>query len=69
MRNWSVDEKYLKKYPEKYKTWRLVQLLSYGLDEERLEKNEIIKFWPKIEKQLDPVRAEFLKFLLWGNPS
>ncbi len=69
MRNWSIDEKYLKKYPEKYKIWRLVQLLSYGLDKEKLDKKEIIKHWPQFEKQLDPARAEFLKFLLWGNQS
>ena len=69
MRNWSVDEQFLKKHPQKYKTWRLVQLLSYGLDEERLNKKEIIRLWPQIEKQLDTSRAEFLKFLLWGRPS
>lgn len=65
MRNWSVDEQYLKKHPQQYRAWRLVQLLSYGLDEEKLNKKEVIKFWPQIEKQLDPSRAEFIKFLLW----
>ena len=67
MRNWSVDEKYLKKYPRKYKLWKLEQLISYGLDKgEKLDKKDIIKNWEYLRTRLDPKRAEFIKFLIWG---
>lgn len=69
MRNWSVDENYLKKFPLKYKIWKLVQTLSYGLDGEKLKKIEVIKYWDKIKDQLDPARRNYLNFLLWGNQS
>jgi len=49
MRNWSVDEDYLKKFPLKYKLWLLVQSLSYGLDGEKLNKTEVIKYWGRIK--------------------
>ena len=69
MRNWSVDESYLRKFPLKYKLWRLVQSLSYGLDNEKLDKSEVIKYWDRIKDQLDPVRRGYLDFLLWRNQS
>lgn len=67
MRNWSVDEKYLMRFPKKYKIWKLIQTISYGLDEERLNKAEVKKFWPEIKDSLDLKRRDYLSFLLWGN--
>ena len=69
MKNWSVDENYLKKFPFKYKLWKLVQSLSYGVDNEKLNKREVIKYWDRIKNQLDPSRRDYLHFLLWGNRS
>lgn len=69
MRNWSVDEGYLKKFPLKYKLWKLIQSLSYGLDNEKLNKMEVIKYWGRIKDQLDPARRDYLNFLLWGSQS
>ncbi len=67
MKNWSVDENYLKKFPRKYKLWKLEQLLSYGLDKgEKINRRELIKSWSVIGPRLDPKRREFVKFLLWG---
>ena len=67
MKNWSVDENYLKKFPQKYKLWKLEQQLCYGLDKgERISRRELIKYWPIINGRLDPNRREFIKFLLWG---
>jgi hypothetical protein len=67
MKNWSVDENYLKKFPGKYKLWRLEQQLSYGLEEnERINRKELIKYWPRLRSRLDPNRLNFIKFLLWG---
>lgn len=69
MKNWSVDEDYLKRFPLKYKLWKLVQTLSYGLDNEKLDKTEVIKYWDRIKNQLDPARRDYLHFLLWENQS
>ncbi|MBI4089559.1 MAG: hypothetical protein HY424_02520 [Candidatus Levybacteria bacterium] len=69
MYNWSVDEKYIKKFPKQYKLWRLEQLLSYGLDGERLEKKEVADNWKYLRVRLDPKRREFIEFLLWPRQS
>lgn len=67
MRNWSVDEKRLKKFPKKYKLWKLEQQLSYGLDEgEKIDRQELIKSWLEIKDRLDPNRRELIQFLLWS---
>lgn len=67
MKNWSVDENYLKKFPEKYQLWKLEQQLSYGLDQgEKINKKELLANWPVLRDRLDPNRREFIKFLLWG---
>lgn len=67
MRNWSVDENYLKKYPKKYLVWKLEQQLSYGLDEgETIDRKELLKHWQSIKDRLDPKRREFIQFLLWS---
>lgn len=67
MKNWSVDENYLKKHPRQYKIWQLEQKISYGLDKgEKINREELLKFWPQISSRLDPNRREFIKFLLWG---
>jgi len=69
MWNWSVDEKRFKKEdPEGYSLWRITQLINYGLDEgEKLNREEVKKAWPKIKDNLDPYKARYLEYLLWGN--
>ncbi len=68
MLNWSTDEKKLKKeHPEKYRLWRLTQLINYGLDGEKLNRQEVIDAWPKIKDDLDPYKARLIEFLLWGK--
>jgi len=52
MYNWSVDEKILKKYPEKYAVWRLEQLINFGLGEEKINKNQLKKYFNKLD--IDP---------------
>ena len=67
MRNWSVDEARLKKYPKKYKAWKLEQQLTYGLDEgETINRKELIKQWLTVKSRLDQRRQETLQFLLWS---
>lgn len=66
MINWSTDEvKFRKEDPEGYRLWRLTQLINYGLDGEKLDKNEVKKAWPKIKDRLDPYLRDFLYFLIW----
>ena len=67
MHNWSVDEKELKKHPEKYALWRLEQLINYGLDGEKLDREEVKRLWPKIKDRLDPYKKRVLEYLLWGK--
>ena len=68
MYNWSVDEKKFKKEnPEAYQLWRLVQLINYGLDGEKLSKKEVKKAWPKIKDKLDPYARRAFEYLLWGK--
>lgn len=69
MYNWSnIDEKqFKKKNPEGYKLWRLTQLINYGLDGEKLDREEVKKAWPKIKDQLDPDRRKTIEFYLWGG--
>lgn len=69
MYNWSVDESYLKKFPKKYRLWRLEQLISYGLDGEKLERKEVIANWEYLKKRLDPKRKELIEFFLWPKQS
>lgn len=63
MKNWSVDEKELKKDKEAYAIWRLEQLINYGLDGEKLDPDLVKKYWKKI--YIDPVYRTYLSFLLW----
>lgn len=69
MYNWSVDEKYIKKYPKEYKLWKLEQLLSYGLDGEKIDKKDVLKNWEYLKTRLDNDKRNLLEFLLWKKPS
>lgn len=69
MHNWSVDEKYMKKFPEKYMLWRLEQMISYGLDGEKLDKKKVIIHWDYLKKRLDPQKRKYIEFLLWPKQS
>lgn len=44
MYNWSTDEKQLKKAdPERYKIWRLEQMINYGLGNEKIDERMVKK--------------------------
>jgi len=62
MYNWSVDLDQLKKSPQKYRLWRLEQLINFGLGKEKLKKGEVKKYLPHL--RLDPLKRKYLKFLL-----
>lgn len=66
MKNWSVDENYLKKNPRKYKIWKIQQQINYGLDPgEKINRKDLIKYWSSIAPQLDQSGREFIEYLLW----
>ena len=69
MRNWSVDENYLKKFPKKYHLWQLEQMISYGLDGDKLDKKQVIANWEYLKKRLDPRRKKLIEFFLWPKKS
>lgn len=44
MYNWSTDEKQLKKADaERYKIWRLEQMINYGLGNEKIDERMVKK--------------------------
>ncbi len=68
MINWSTDEvKFKKANPKEYRLWRLVQLINYGLDGEKLSKSQLKKSWPLIKDKLDPYKKRAIEYLLWGK--
>ena len=45
MKNWSTDTSDLQKNPEKFSIWRLEQLINFGLGKEKLDLDELRKYW------------------------
>lgn len=66
MYNWSTDEDYLKKFPEEYEKWRLLQLINYGLDGEKIDLKVLKKRWPEIKNEiLDQAKIDYFeKYIL-----
>lgn len=65
MRNWSTDEKKLKKNSEKYAIWKIEQMVNFGLNGKKIKEKELKKYWPKLS--LDPQRRKFLESFLYEN--
>jgi hypothetical protein len=68
MINWNTDEKKFKKlHPRQYNLWRLVQLINFGLDGEKLDEKEVRDAWTKIKDRLNPDKKKVLEFFLWNK--
>jgi hypothetical protein len=68
MYNWSTDEQYLKQFPEEYEKWRLLQLINYGLDGEKIELKILKKYWPEIKKEIiDGNKISFFEKFILNN--
>lgn len=63
MYNWSTDTSELKKNPEKYTIWKLEQLINYGLNDEKIDKHELKKYWAVLNIY-DPARKKYIDFLI-----
>lgn len=62
MYNWSVDTKFLKKYTDQFRIWKLEQLINYGLGVEKIDLKDLKKYFNKIT--IDPRKKDYLSFLL-----
>ena len=63
MNHWSVDQIEMKKRdPESFAVWNLEHAINYGLHNGPLKKTELIKYWDRL--QLDIDKRRFLTLLL-----
>ncbi|MBI3420806.1 MAG: hypothetical protein HY006_01975 [Candidatus Sungbacteria bacterium] len=62
MKNWSTDTSELQKDREKFSVWRLEQLINFGLGEEKIDLNELRKYWDTLN--IDPFKKKFLSLFI-----
>lgn len=48
-----------------FKIWKLERLINYGLDNEKINRKDLINYWDKIKIQED--KRKFLVLLLWNK--
>jgi len=63
MYNWSTNLTELKKDKKAYTVWRLEQTVNFGLGKEKIKTKELKENWKKLN--LDPLKKNFLRMLLW----
>lgn len=64
MENWNVDEEKLKQDPKQHRLWKTVQLINYGLGEEKLDWQYLKSHWSAISPQIDTGKKAALEFML-----
>jgi len=62
MYNWSTDEKTLQSDPRRHAIWRLEQLINFGLEGEKIDRDLLRTYLPELA--IDPKRREFLLLVL-----
>jgi len=62
MKNWSTDTRELEKNKEKFTVWKLEQLINFGLDKEKLKKDELAKVWSVLN--IDNAKRKFLSLFV-----
>ena len=62
MKNWSTDVSELQKDKEKFSAWRIEQLVNFGLGEEKIDLDELRKYWDVV--QIDPFKRKFLSLFI-----
>ena len=64
MYNWSVNiSQFKKNYPNKYKIWKIEQMINFGLNNEKLDEKSVRKYFSKLN--LDPKKREYIKSLIF----
>ena len=54
--------RFAKKNPEKFSIWRLEQLINFGLGKEKLDLDELRKYWGVAH--IDPFKRKFLSLFV-----
>ncbi len=68
MVNWNTDEEKFKEVaPREYEMWKIIQMINYGLEGEKLDKQKLIKYWDIIRFELDVESKKTLEFLLFNK--
>ncbi|MBI5358058.1 hypothetical protein HZB69_00285 [Candidatus Amesbacteria bacterium] len=68
MYSWSTEELTLQSTnPKQYQIWKQIQLINYGLNEEKLDRKLLVSNWDVIKDQLDPLKASVIEYWLWGT--
>lgn len=62
MKNWSTNTSELKKNKEKFSIWHLEQLINFGLGKEKIDIDELRKYWAVA--QIDPFKRKFLSLFV-----
>ncbi len=62
MKNWSTDTSELQKDTAKFSAWRLEQLINFGLDNEKIDLDELRKYWDVLH--IDPLKRKFLSLFV-----
>lgn len=58
MYNWNTDINQLKKNSVKFKIWKFEQLINFGLNGEKIDKKELLKYFHRLK--LDKYRRKFI---------
>jgi len=67
MRNWSTDTTELKKDEKQYAIWRLEQMVNFGLEGKKINRQKLKKYWSRLS--LDHNKKIYLSLLLWPKQS
>jgi len=62
MKNWSTDTSRLEKDTDAFSTWRLEQLVNFGLGKEKIDLAELRIYWEKLD--IDPFKRKFLSLFV-----
>ncbi|MBU0708306.1 hypothetical protein KJ596_00980 [Patescibacteria group bacterium] len=63
MYNWNTDTTRLKLDVPAYEKWQLEQMINYGLNNNKLPKNKLLRYWPDLN--IDPDKKRYLELILW----
>lgn len=68
MDNRTTDEQKLKQSdPQKYQIWKQIQLINYGLGDEKLDRRLVKNQWASIKNRVDPLKAAVIEYWLWDK--
>ncbi|MGI0134735.1 MAG: hypothetical protein ACREBW_07255 [Candidatus Micrarchaeaceae archaeon] len=61
-KHWSVDTTELQKDPDAYAVWRIEQAVNFGIRDQKLSREELHKYWDRLD--IDPLKKRFLSLIL-----